>query len=114
LNKDILNSTFDPNKNIFDVDGNFITTSDRRNSQSQKSKRKSKSIGFLRKNSFIYSSSNLNYDLGSQNFGSLNNRKYKSENNISELRKRNMSSQYLNKNKAFSYNNVSTLQNNSK
>ncbi|ORX55273.1 hypothetical protein BCR36DRAFT_395877 [Piromyces finnis] len=114
LNKDIFSASFDPQKNIFDINGNFITYPEKKNNQ--KWKRKSKNnINFIKKNSFIYSSSILNLDLGNQdsNSSSLSKPKFKSENNISELLKKNMNNQNISKRKAFSYNNVSNLQNSS-
>ncbi|ORY72308.1 hypothetical protein LY90DRAFT_700035 [Neocallimastix californiae] len=100
LNKDIFNSSFDNKKKIFDTNGNFVTFSEKKNGQNQKSKRKSK---YNLNNPFIFSASNFNLDYN-QNLGS-NRLKFKSENNISDYHKRNNNNQtqYLSK----SYNNIS-------
>eukprot|EP00833_Pecoramyces_ruminatium_P013350 jgi/Orpsp1_1/1187382/evm.model.d7180000057330.1 len=107
LNKDIFNTSFDPKKNIFDTNGNFVSNSEKKNNQNQKSKKKTQFNinNLLKNNSFIYSTSTLNLDYGNQSLGS-NKWKFKSENNIAELRKKknNNQNQYLSK----SYNNISS------
>ncbi|ORX87791.1 hypothetical protein BCR32DRAFT_264027 [Anaeromyces robustus] len=117
LNKNIFNSPYDPTKNIFDTNGNFISHSEKNSNRNQKQKRKSQNNinNLLKKNnSFIYSTSSYNLDFGNRDFNTLNNNnnkwKFKSENNIADLRRRNANNQtqYLsNKPKASSYNNIS-------
>ena len=109
LNKDIFNTQFDPNKNVFDANGNFISNLEKNNMKNQKSKRKSQNnlSRLLKNNSFIYSNSSLNNS--SLNINN-NKRKFKSENNISDYKK-NTSNQYISKIKASSYNNISSNNN---